>query len=297
MRHFSVWLAAAATFLSAPGMADEAEPLQLEPSSAWVMDYADDSCALRRSFGQEGQSVWFEMRQFSPSDSFDVTIASEDLRRARSVPVTRFEPDNDLREQERALFSDYGNGVLGILFEDSLRLNVEKPSHSVNRHVPEPDWNDSSRILREKSITGLYIGETFSRDLVLQTGEMHSPMKAMRACTDELLTHWGIDATAHKSLSREAEPRDMERWVSGILRHYPTSMLRDGNNGRVRVRLLVGTDGKAQSCHIQMASRHEEFEDAACKQLVRYARFEPALDSAGHPILSYWTTSVTYMTD
>ena len=59
--------------------AQEADVLRLGPSSPWVMDYAEDSCALRRTFGEVGRQVTLEMRQFSPDSSIQFSIFSENI--------------------------------------------------------------------------------------------------------------------------------------------------------------------------------------------------------------------------
>ena len=62
----------------------------------------------------------------------------------------------------------------------------------------------------------------------------------------------------------------------------------------IHVRLIVGTDGRPTSCNVQLDSQHPEFRQTACDILMRYARFDPALDANGRPVTSYYTTSIIY---
>jgi hypothetical protein len=55
--------------------------IELAPYSAWVMSYDDDSCTLKRQFGDEQQQAYLELRQFGPSRNMQVTVASKDFRR------------------------------------------------------------------------------------------------------------------------------------------------------------------------------------------------------------------------
>ncbi len=49
--------------------------IELAPSGAWEVDYAEDSCALRRGFGEAGKEVWLELRRLT-GDGFQITVAS-----------------------------------------------------------------------------------------------------------------------------------------------------------------------------------------------------------------------------
>jgi TonB family protein len=111
---------------------------------------------------------------------------------------------------------------------------------------------------------------------------------------DELLTHWGIDARAQKTLSRPVKALEQAEWVRKVQAVYPVGKLLALENGLVRVRLIVDPEGKPSSCHIQMKAKDDDFEQAACGTMMRHARFEPALDASGKPIASYFVTSVIY---
>jgi len=53
------------------------EPLHLEPSSKWHVDFAEDSCTLERQFGEGDQKVDFLLFQFEPGDNFRFTLAGK----------------------------------------------------------------------------------------------------------------------------------------------------------------------------------------------------------------------------
>lgn len=120
-------------------------------------------------------------------------------------------------------------------------------------------------------------------------------MVAMRACLDELMTHWGIDAKAHRTLSRAVTAFEWENWVPKVAATYPVGMLFEGKSGIVRARLIVDETGKPVSCHLQMKAQDTAFEKTACDRLMKFARFLPALDAAGRPITSYWTETIQYL--
>jgi len=267
------------------------EPLQMAPASNWVMDYAEDSCALRRAFEGGGNRAYLELRQFGPGEQFQVTLGSDTLSRTSRTPRTRFEPDDGLTERLPAYFFDR-DGMHGVLYTDSLRPTAL--DLSPGRTGRFPDWPAAEREARERSVTGLTVIGSFERSISLSTGEMHQPMEAMRKCLDELLAHWGLDAAVQRTLSRPARPVDQMAWARRVQASYPMDLLRAGRSGVVNIRLVVGADGKPSSCISNKDAPDSAFEKHACEATMRHARFEPALDINGVPVASYFTTTISY---
>ena len=84
---------AAAAACSTPGPAWAADPPELAPSSNWTLDYAEDSCALRRMFGQDKNQAYLELRRFEPGMGLQVTFASNRMRIENPASFSfRFEP-------------------------------------------------------------------------------------------------------------------------------------------------------------------------------------------------------------
>lgn len=71
--------AAAMAMIAAPHAASSAasEPRVFTPTSPWNLDYADESCALTRAFADSEAEILLEMRQYSPADDFEVTVATK----------------------------------------------------------------------------------------------------------------------------------------------------------------------------------------------------------------------------
>jgi hypothetical protein len=286
--HRSAQIAAIAFFAS-PCVAWAADaPVVMAPSSQWVVDYADDSCSLRRSFQSGADQVTLELRQFGPGDILEITLASTTLPRSSGRLQLRFEPDEGFYRPWGAFPYDDGESR-GVLFHDSLRPNAVK-----RLAPPLPDWADADREARERAITALAIRSAFTRTLTLQTGSLHPPMNAMRTCLDELVTHWGLDATTQRTLSRRPKPLDLMDWSRRIQSSYPTGMVQRGRSGLVNIRLVVGPDGKPSACIPNKEFSTAGFEDHACAVTMRYARFEPALDASGAPVASFYATTITY---
>ena len=275
--------------LSSPVCAKPVEPVVFKPTDKWNIDYSEDSCALRRNFSDGKRRISLEMRQFSPDITFYLTLASEDIKMDSGIPRAGFAPGTPMRAITPPLYLRYSPKVTGMQWQDRLLTPEE-----VNAAAKGAYWDSTIRDHREAQVTGLNLGGRLP-PMFVETGEMHRPMEAMRTCLDELMTHWGIDAKAHRTLSRAVTAFEWEKWVPKVAATYPVAMLFEGKSGVVRVRLIVDETGKPVSCHLQMKSQDTAFEKTACDRLMKFARFTPALDAAGKPITSYWTNTIQYL--
>ncbi|HEY9091812.1 energy transducer TonB [Parasphingorhabdus sp.] len=75
---------------------------------------------------------------------------------------------------------------------------------------------------------------------------------------------------------------------------YPSRALREEREGTTSFRVTVGTDGRVSSCQITGSSGHADLDEATCKNIQRRARFRPALDSNGEPMVATWSSRVRW---
>jgi protein TonB len=75
---------------------------------------------------------------------------------------------------------------------------------------------------------------------------------------------------------------------------YPPSALRRGDEGTTRFRVVVGTDGRVDACEVTGSSGNAELDAAACRNIERRARFEPASDGNGQKVVGTYTSSVSW---
>ncbi len=75
---------------------------------------------------------------------------------------------------------------------------------------------------------------------------------------------------------------------------YPSSSLRNNEEGTVGYRLEVGTDGRVTNCTITQSSGHPALDDTSCKLLQRRARFSIGKDAAGNPTTSVYPGRFTW---
>ncbi|MEL6529097.1 MAG: energy transducer TonB [Pseudomonadota bacterium] len=96
------------------------------------------------------------------------------------------------------------------------------------------------------------------------------------------------------SQARGVQPKGQSRWVARIINDYPSRALRQEEEGTVGVRVTVGTNGRVSDCSVTSGSGSNILDQAACRSMKRYARFDPALNDAGNPITGSWSTRITY---
>lgn len=99
------------------------------------------------------------------------------------------------------------------------------------------------------------------------------------------------------SKAKGATPKGMGSWAARIQSNYPPRAAREEREGRVGVRVAIGTDGRVTSCSVTSSSGSPDLDEAACDGMTRYARFNPAQDSAGNPIADSYSTAIVYRLD
>ena len=266
-------------------------PVTLSPSTAWTVDYDDDSCRLTRIFGDDGDETAFFFERYEPSTSQFMLVAGRPLRPFRSEDIVQlqFGPAMDAMEA-RVRHGDLGRLSPAIMTE--LEFSVHAGAQNVeelkaaesSKTFAQIDAEDAERFAHVDTFA---VGLRGNQKLVLRLGDMAEPMAALRDCTRELLTHWGIDVAQHETMTRRvAEVSGAKNWLSSV--DYPKGALHMGQEGMVQFRLMVDKTGKPTSCHIQQSTQPKEFDEATCRAMMTRAQFEPALDANGVPMASYF---------
>jgi hypothetical protein len=90
----------------APLLLGASEPLRLQPSSPWVVDYADQSCRLIRTFG-EGKQLTKLLFQSEGPGSIEMIVIGEPMRSSGPVMRAKLMPvDNKLKPGATAMTAD-----------------------------------------------------------------------------------------------------------------------------------------------------------------------------------------------
>ena len=93
---------------------------------------------------------------------------------------------------------------------------------------------------------------------------------------------------------RTVAPRNPRAWAGRIHENYPVEAREQGWEGGVALTVTVAPDGRASDCKVTQSSGYAVLDKAACTGMLRYSRFDPALDRDGRTIASTFSTRITY---
>ena len=98
------------------------------------------------------------------------------------------------------------------------------------------------------------------------------------------------ECASNGGCARKPTPRgNPSGWLT--VSDYPAGAT---GNGKVAVTLVVDTMGKVMSCVVTQSSGLGLFDNTACSALERRARFNPALDAYGRPVVGNYATRATF---
>jgi len=267
---------------SVPAAAKD-RPLVLEPSSKWNVHYADDFCRLARTFGTGDEAITIFLDRFSPSSTFRLNLIGQPMKRWVSDGKAQIRFGRELPDQ--SLYFYVGS------FENKGPTWTFAAAVGLRPWVPEEEYDEvtqrAQRARDEANVSEIAIGSPLRTPVILQTGPMKNAFAALHACTEQLVSTWGVNIESHRTAQRLPAPVGTpEKWITSF--DYPPDMLRKRQPGLVEFRLMIDAEGKATACHIQQSTNPEGFNDIVCEALMRRAKFEPALDKDGRPMASYY---------
>lgn len=119
-----------------------------------------------------------------------------------------------------------------------------------------------------------------------------------RSCFAFLIGVSNLVASRAEAMLQPAEASDPVSvgneadWVAP--EDYPLQAMRAGEFGTTTTRLTVGTNGRVQECAIEQSSGSALLDDATCTALTNRARFEPARDARGRPVIGTYRKRVRW---
>jgi periplasmic protein TonB len=94
--------------------------------------------------------------------------------------------------------------------------------------------------------------------------------------------------------TRTAKMRGARGSIARILEIIPVAAKRDGLEGTVHLSVVVTPDGRSTDCVVTQSSGHPILDEAACLGMLRFSRFEPALNKDGKPVPGTFQTRISY---
>jgi hypothetical protein len=265
------------------------EPRVFAPSSAWAVQSDGESCVISRQFGGS-DGLTFGLQAFAPgATSYNAILRGDPLPQRGSGALEleyRFNPDTGAIPLSGVLSA--GGDKPRLSFGATLdRASVIQAMRDGEEALRGPDE------AREAEVDGLFVSFSRGRPLLVQLGPMAGPLARLRECIASLPATWGLDPAVQQSLTRRPLPIEVDKWLGPG--SYPWEYLRTYLSVDVQIRLMTDAAGTATQCVVQ-SPRNSLAGPVACREIMKTARFEPALDAAGNAVASYYTTRIAYRT-
>jgi hypothetical protein len=280
------------------------QPVRLQPSSAWVLDYAENSCRLSRAFGTDKDKTVLQFESTAPGELGMIAIGrplqtGSDEIPAKFLPVQdkafKGEPELTVSKRSAVLWS--GISLLpAVLVERDKNKGDWIKAHPGDRPPPidrkERDETRAARQAFASAATELEIDARRSRPVILETGSLGEAIKVFDKCSRDSLRDWGVDPDIDDKIVRRAWSPDVFRWFTSD--DYPAVMVRQGKESEVRVRLLVDAAGNVSKCTSLSHFNEPDFNRVVCDKFMKRAKFRPAELADGTKVPSYYINRVVF---
>jgi hypothetical protein len=299
-------LAFIALVATVPSLANAAEPFHLAPSTPWVVDYAENSCRLVRRFGQGNDVAKLAFESEAP-DFLDMMIVSKRVETRDDEAWAQLVPLQSKRMEGIAGHTTDKPEVPVVLFSrvalmsDAALAELEKKQAQRRAHpqIRPPAVSLAERaerrVDREKFATGttaIQIYPPRNRSVILDTGSLGEPIKALDKCVRDSLRDWGVDPDVQDKIVRPLWAPNPAAWFS--TNDYPPNMIWDRKESVVKVRVLVDATGRVTKCTTLSHFKEPDFNKITCERFTERAHFEPAELADGTKVPSYYVNEVVF---
>lgn len=252
MYAFSLFPIAAALVVAAPSPAG----VKVSPTGKWVLDYAATSCILARDRIGDQPGVVFQTRPLA--EEHDLLLM---------LPPT----GGNWVHQMGKLQAGAKTGDHWVI--------AGEPKGSTSRLVDTQITTEEMAAAMAAGALRLSVGTRL--DATVRLPGMAGAMAALRKCEDDLARRWQVERGW--VVPPKAELR-------GLFVHndYPTSAVRRGSRGSVRVLLSVDQRGSPYACKVIESSGDADLDAVTCNVYRKRAKFAPALDVDGKPVASQY---------
>ncbi|WP_162233695.1 energy transducer TonB [Sphingomonas sp. Leaf17] len=145
--------------------------------------------------------------------------------------------------------------------------------------------------VEDKAFVGMLMATNISislEDAVLPPLALNATpktVKALKSCREAQMTKWGVDLATVAKTATPAEAIAPASWISTD--DYPTDAVRAGKEGTTAMLLTIGVTGAITDCRVIQTSGSESLDSATCRAFLRRARYTPAKDKDGAPVIAW----------
>lgn len=290
-----------AALVVTPGRANTSDAIDLAPSSAWQLEYADDRCRLSRVFGEGEWKTIFWIEQSAPSDSFQWMVAGGAINHLGSTGGVSalYGPGFEVFDTAEGSPSSVALPKLRLKeYGAVLRAHGFRHAGPRSDQAPVSQGTEPWKGIGLNPVDGSRI-EYLSlmrkgREARLQTENLQSVFEALNTCTSDLFRSWGFEPGLGSAVVEGAKAKNLRSIAHRLAKDRARF---SSSDTMVDVKMLVGTNGRVEKCVHVKKVQGEELGRRACELIELYALFEPALDANGNPTQDLFSTSVVLWTN
>jgi TonB family protein len=289
----------------APLLIAASQPVRLQPSSPWIVDYAENSCRLIRTFGSGKTTTKFALESPAPGQ-MDMLVVGKPLETFLEQVPARFLPIGG-KTFDGLVARSVVNGDPAILWSsvrmlpDSVFDQLEKEGKKLGKdpNTRPPPFDLTQRDYYRTQVrefaaatTELEIDTRRGRSIILEMGSLGEPLAKFEECGRESLKDWGVNPDIEDKIVRPVWAINPSEWL--FASDYPRDMVMRGKESEVAVRLSIDAGGKVTKCTSLSHFTEEEFNRITCEDIVKRAKFEPAELADGTKVPSYYARRVIF---
>lgn len=301
--------------LSAPAMAE----VELKPTSDWRLREYDDKCRMSRRFGAGDDRMTLWIDQGNPQQTYNLTLIGRGVRYPYGPNLTvQFAPEPEYTRTFISAKSSKGRPVLSLF---GARLTPTRQELELMREengIKNGDKNGggstddgeeavdlvnaalsaerSERLSAQRidAITQLRLGRAVVEPLTLKTGSMAAPLAQLQECATRLSQTIAANTMESVAAGTPVQPTETDRWIPIIQENYPYQMLRAEQEARLQISVTIDKKGRPSFCEVTSTLGLTAFNDTVCLLMLKHASFSPGRNTAGEPIVSRYSTAVTF---
>lgn len=303
-------------------------PTVLEPSSQWVVDYADNNCRLVRMFGTDRDAIKLVFEQVAPHSTITAMLVGK-FHASTDNNFLAFEPLADVRisggQSVNAVGTHdsviywprrMGRGRWGLIPEKLIaRMRradpaaaEASPSAPSDLSASRVTWNDhrwnveqegqwraedADFGVRAGQVTAVVLNPGNSGSVSLHTGEMAKPLQALEQCASDSLKDWGIDPAVQSTVASRSHPV-IDPQTLFTSDDYPQAALQSLKEDNLSVWLNIDARGQIASCRVISDFASPDINGAICGMIQRKERFTPARTKAGTSVPDFYIQSFVF---
>lgn len=237
----------------------------MQPSTKWIVEFADSSCIMARRFGSTDKPVDLHIKAPMLGQLFEVVIV---------VPETgslsgnlHYEGWIERPDGTKAASISAG-GYSTISKAHLTRFYVDPEKYLIGQ--------DGERLI-------VHLNKRRRYDFALP--DLKKAQAVLDQCVTGLRDEFGVGEKVTRQIATPAKQQlSIVRYFSTD--DYPSEAVAKGEQGYVGALFWVETDGRVKECKVIESSHRKLLDERTCEVIRMRARYSPALDAQGKPIRS-----------